>query len=43
VFKNAGVRPANTFVTAGLIGDEMMVEIEAEAEIGCAEEGVLRI
>jgi enamine deaminase RidA (YjgF/YER057c/UK114 family) len=43
VFKAAGVRPANTFVTAGLIGDEMLVEIEAEAEVGSGKEGVLRI
>lgn len=36
VFANAGVRPANTFTTAGLIGSEMLVEIEAEAVIGCS-------
>lgn len=28
------IRPANTLVQAGLIGDENLVEIEAEAEIG---------
>ncbi|OKL59899.1 hypothetical protein UA08_04537 [Talaromyces atroroseus] len=43
VFKAAGVHPSNTFVTAGLIGDEMLVEIEAEAEVGSAKAGVLRI
>lgn len=43
VFKNAGVRPSNTFVVAGLIGDEMLVEIEAEAEVGSGKKGVLRI
>ncbi|KAK1963371.1 Aldo/keto reductase [Colletotrichum sublineola] len=31
VFQCHGVRPANTLTTAGLIGDEMLVEIEAEA------------
>lgn len=29
-----GVRPANTLVTAGLIGDAFLVEIEAEAVVG---------
>ncbi|KAL2882233.1 hypothetical protein SGCOL_002502 [Colletotrichum sp. CLE4] len=33
-FKCHGVRPANTTVTAGLIGDEVLVEIEVEAEVG---------
>lgn len=28
-----GVRPANTLVTAGLIGDAFLVEIEAEADV----------
>lgn len=32
-----GVRPANTLVTAGLIG-EFLVEIEAEAVVGSGEE-----
>lgn len=43
VFKNAGVLPSNTLVVAGLIGDEMLVEIEAEAEVGSSKNGVLRI
>lgn len=43
VFKLAGVLPANTLVTAGLIGSDMLVEIEAEAEVGCAKAGVLSI
>lgn len=29
-----GTRPANTLVTAGLIGEEFLVEIEAEAVVG---------
>ncbi|KPI40770.1 uncharacterized protein AB675_10725 [Cyphellophora attinorum] len=43
VFQNAGVLPANTLVVSGLIGDEMLVEIEAEAEVGCADNGVVRV
>ncbi len=43
VFRCAGVLPANTFTTAGLVGDQMLVEIEAEAQVGCSKEGVLRI
>ena len=30
--KFIGINPANTMVKAGLIGDEYLVEIEAEAE-----------
>jgi enamine deaminase RidA (YjgF/YER057c/UK114 family) len=41
--KCAGILPANTLVTAGIVGQEMMVEIEAWAEVGCSEKGVLRI
>ncbi|OHE91150.1 endoribonuclease L-PSP [Colletotrichum orchidophilum] len=33
-FKCHGIRPANTTVTAGLIGNEVLVEIEVEAEVG---------
>jgi enamine deaminase RidA (YjgF/YER057c/UK114 family) len=33
-FTCVGVRPANTLVVSGLIGQEYLVEIEAEAEIG---------
>ncbi|KAL3475694.1 NADP-dependent oxidoreductase domain-containing protein [Aspergillus californicus] len=40
-FKCEGVRPANTLVTAGLIGPQFLVEIEAEAHIGSS--GVFRI
>ncbi|KIW17451.1 hypothetical protein PV08_04645 [Exophiala spinifera] len=43
VFSNAGILPANTLVTAGLVGDQMLVEIEAEAEVGCSQRGVLRM
>ncbi|KAL4935045.1 NADP-dependent oxidoreductase domain-containing protein [Aspergillus oleicola] len=34
-FQCEGVRPTNTLVKAGLIGEEFLVEIEAEAEVGC--------
>lgn len=40
-FECLGVRPANTLVVSGLIGDEFLVEIEAEAELGYGD--VLRI
>lgn len=43
VFSNAGILPANTLVTAGLVGDQMLVEIEAEAEVGCSRGGVLKL
>lgn len=37
-----GIRPANTLVTAGLIGDDFLVEIEAEAVVSLGREtGVL--
>jgi enamine deaminase RidA (YjgF/YER057c/UK114 family) len=42
-FKCAGIRPANTLVTAGIMGEEMLVEIEAWAEVGSGKQGVLRI
>ncbi|KAL3453096.1 NADP-dependent oxidoreductase domain-containing protein [Aspergillus insuetus] len=41
VFYRKGVRPANTLVRTGLIGEEFLVEIEAEAQVGYS--GVLRI
>ncbi|KAL4880318.1 NADP-dependent oxidoreductase domain-containing protein [Aspergillus karnatakaensis] len=41
VFNCEGVRPANTLVTAGLIGLEFLVEIEAEAQLGS--KGVFRV
>ncbi|ORY57726.1 NADP-dependent oxidoreductase domain-containing protein [Pseudomassariella vexata] len=34
VFKCEGIRPSNTLTTAGLIGEEFLVEIEAEAVVG---------
>ncbi|WYZ38330.1 hypothetical protein EsH8_III_000244 [Colletotrichum jinshuiense] len=34
VFNCHGIWPANTLTTAGLIGNKVLVEIEAEAEIG---------
>jgi aryl-alcohol dehydrogenase-like predicted oxidoreductase/enamine deaminase RidA (YjgF/YER057c/UK114 family) len=40
-FECVGVRPANTLVVSGLIGEEYLVEIEAEADLGL--KGVLRI
>ena len=40
-FECVGVRPANTTVVSGIIGDDFLVEIEAEAELGFME--VLRI
>lgn len=36
-----GIRPANTLVTAGLIGDAFLVEIETEAVVGSGQQGVL--
>lgn len=41
-FECFGVRPANTLVMAGLVGTEFLVEIEAEAIVGCGS-SVLRI
>lgn len=40
-FACVGVRPANTLVVSGLIGKEFLVEIEAEAVLGCT--GVLSL
>ncbi|KAF5869295.1 putative endoribonuclease l-psp protein [Botrytis fragariae] len=40
-FKCAGIRPSNTLVVSGVIGDEFLVEIEVEAELGYRE--VVRI
>jgi enamine deaminase RidA (YjgF/YER057c/UK114 family) len=34
VFECAGVRPANTLVVSGLVGSDLLVEIEAEADLG---------
>ena len=41
-FKCEAVRPANTLIKAGLIGEEFLVEIEAEAVVGGGGEGVVR-
>ena len=43
VFRNAGVAPANMLVVAGLIGEDMLVEIEADAEVGSSSAGVVRV
>ena len=32
-FGRSGARPANTLVGAALVGDEYLVEVEAEAEV----------
>ncbi|CAI7597923.1 unnamed protein product [Penicillium glandicola] len=40
-FSCVGIRPANTLTTAGLIGDEFLVEIEVEAVVGLGDGGVL--
>ncbi|KAH8896906.1 Aldo/keto reductase [Thozetella sp. PMI_491] len=40
-FKMAGVLPSNTLVSAGIVGDQMLVEIEAEAEVGSS--GIMTI
>ena len=34
VFKGVGVQPANTLIVSGLIGKQLLVEIEADAELG---------
>ena len=33
-----GIRPANTIVQAGLVGDGILVEVEAEAILGADDE-----
>lgn len=33
-FKCVGILPSNTLVQCGLAGDQFLVEIEAEAEVG---------
>ncbi|KAI0470562.1 NADP-dependent oxidoreductase domain-containing protein [Xylariaceae sp. FL0804] len=38
-----GILPANTLVTNGIVGDEMLVEVETWAEVGSGEKGVLTI
>ncbi|KAI0433497.1 Aldo/keto reductase [Xylaria sp. FL1042] len=41
VFRCEGVRPSNTLFVANLVGSEYLVEIEAEAHLGCKD--VLRL
>lgn len=41
--KCAGILPANTLVTAGIAGEEMLVEIETWAEVGSGKNGVVQI
>ena len=43
VFGCHGVKPANTLVVAGLIGEGFLVEIEAEAVVGSAGKGTLHL
>ena len=38
-----GIWVANTLVAAHIVGEEMLVEIEAWAEVGSGRQGVLRI
>jgi enamine deaminase RidA (YjgF/YER057c/UK114 family) len=38
-----GILPANTLVTAHIVGEKVLVEIEAWAEVGSGKRGVLRI
>ncbi|KAE9376243.1 Aldo/keto reductase [Stipitochalara longipes BDJ] len=42
-FRCEGIMAANTLVTAHIMGDEMLVEIEAWAEAGSGQNGILRI
>lgn len=39
----AQILPANTLISAGLYEEQMRVEIETWAEVGSAEQGVVRI
>jgi hypothetical protein len=41
--KCAGILPVNTMVTAGIVGEEMLVGIEAWAEVGSGDKGVVRV
>lgn len=42
-FNCEGIAPSNTLVTAGVIGESMLVEIEAWAEVGSGKQDVLKI
>jgi len=43
VFGCLGIKPASTLIIAGIVGEGPLVEIEAEAEVGGGDNGVLRI
>lgn len=43
VFGCLGVKPAATLIVAGIVGKDALVEIEAEAEVGCGDNGVLSL
>jgi len=43
IFSCVGVKPASTLIIAGLIGDGFSVEIEAEAEVGTGDNGILKL
>jgi enamine deaminase RidA (YjgF/YER057c/UK114 family) len=39
----AGILPSNTMVTAGIVGEEMLVEIEPWGEVGSGEKGIVTV
>lgn len=43
VFGCLGVKPANTLLVGGIVGEEFLVEVEAEVVVGCGERGVWRV
>ncbi|KAL2064606.1 hypothetical protein VTL71DRAFT_3743 [Oculimacula yallundae] len=43
VFSCVNVRPANTLLIGGIVGEGFLVEIEADAIVGCGKWGILRI
>ncbi|GAB7354914.1 hypothetical protein MBLNU459_g5542t1 [Dothideomycetes sp. NU459] len=43
IFQRVGVLPANTLIVAGLIEEEFLVEIEAEAEVGSSNIGTVTL
>ncbi|KAH7348882.1 NADP-dependent oxidoreductase domain-containing protein [Rhexocercosporidium sp. MPI-PUGE-AT-0058] len=43
VFGCVGVRPANTLLVGGIVGEEFLVEVEAEAVVGCGAGGVWKV
>lgn len=42
-FRGEGIIPANTLVTAHVVGESMLVEIETWAEVGSGKLGVLKV